>query len=60
MGWEDEEDTTIYSTNLQKVLRLVKTDEKLVAAIKIDPKRALAPYKLTDREIKKVKETLGI
>jgi hypothetical protein len=58
MAWDEEEDRTLpeekISQNLQKVLTTIKTDTKLVAAIRVNPPKALAPYNLTKLEIEKV------
>ena len=60
MAWDDEEDTTTYkgatSSNYQKVLGLIKTDTRLVEAIRLDANKALKPFNLTNSEINKVKE----
>jgi hypothetical protein len=58
MSWDEEEDTTLpkveISPNLQKVLTVIEKDTKLVAAIRANPPKALAPYNLTKLEIEKV------
>ena len=62
MGWDDEDDDTIYknaeSRSLQTVLTRIKTDEKFAADVRADAKKTLAPYKLTSAEINQVREFL--
>ena len=59
MAWEDEDDTTVYnkadySVKIQKILTTIEKDPKLIAAVRTDAPKALAPYKLTAMEIKEV------
>ena len=61
MAWDDEEDTTVYnkadySLKIQKILTTIEKDTKLVAAVRTDAPKALAPYNLSASEIKEVRE----
>ena len=51
MSWDEEDDTTARkvakSLELQKILERIKKDTRLVAANRVDARKALVSYNLT-------------